>query len=746
MRFLSQQTTTNSPQIRSLRAICAATAVAVYSCGASAAMLEEVLVTAQKREQSVMDVGLAVSVIDESEIRDRRITAVTDIPLFTPNATIKEFIPGLMPIITIRGVGLNDFNAANNPTTGVFIDEVPLSSLALLSSDFYDLARMEVAKGPQGTVYGRNATAGALNIVTADPNLEEREARIQVGAGNYESADIEGMLNTPISDSIALRVAAKAINQGEGYWNNRAIGTDIGQRDVITGRAKLLWQASDRTDVVFRIEGQRVRSELGAPEFFGASPTANESACPGLPSCSNLLGYSDTDGDPFGGDWSVNPDYDMDQVVTSLRIDHEIALGTLTSLTGYVDFDRSYSADVDASPAQITDFDNTDTVEQFSQEFRLTGGADAFTWQLGAFYSREDIETTYAGSLQALLNTTSFTSTEIEATTYALFANAEYALNGSVTLIGGIRVSDEEKSNIGSTQDLVSLPPASYLTFAPFGSPPVTLAAVDDSVSDTETDWRIGLNWQLTDTILLYTSASQGTKSGGFFTGVATQPEQLQPYDQETLTAYEVGAKGQIADGQLRYEAAAFIYDYEDVQTYIRDNSGVVPTQRLGNVAGADIYGGELSLTWLPQALDGFSAMFTAAYLDTELSSFDGPEGTVPAGNQLPNAPDKSFSIDLRYRTQVAGNWSLELAVDSRYQDDVNLDALNDPFLTSESFTITNARLSLYRGDDLDISLWGKNVTDEEYVLQGLNQLAFGNGYRVYGPPRTLGISLSKKF
>ncbi len=743
--YISRRNEESSLQNK-IRPLCVATALASYSLTPFAAPIEEVIVTAQKREQSVMDLGLSVSVVGENEIRDRRITSVTDIPLFTPNATIKEFIPGLMPIITIRGVGLNDFNAANSPTTGVFIDEVPLSSLALLSSDYFDLARMEVAKGPQGTVYGRNATAGALNVVSANPNFEGNEGRIQVGVGDYELAEIEGMFNTALSDSIALRMSGKALTQGEGFWDNRATGDEVGEREVFMGRVKVLWTPSDTTDVILRLEGNRTRSELGSPEFFGAFPTGDGASCPGSPSCSNPLGYSDPDGDPFTGDWSVDPDYDMDQIITSVRVDHDTAIGTFTSLTGYVDFDRTYGSDIDASPAQIVDFNNMDEVEQFSQEFRLTGGEEALTWQLGAFYSQDEIFTTYAGDLQALLNTTTYTANDIEATTYAFFVNGEYALNQSLILIGGVRVSDEEKSVEGANLDLVSLPPASFLTQVPFGTPPITLAAVDDSVSDTSTDWRVGLNWTPSDETLLYVSASQGTKSGGFFTGVATQPEQLQPYDPETLTAYEIGAKGSLGSGDLRYEAAAFIYDYEDVQSYIRDNSGAIPTQRLGNIPSADIQGAELSLTWLPQSIEGLSTMFTAAYLDTELGSFEGPDGTVPSGNSLPNAPETSFSIDVRYRFMFTDSWEAEVALDARYQDDVWLDALNDPLLTSDSFTVTNARLSLYLGDDLDISLWGKNVTDEEYVLQGFNQLAFGNGYRAYGPPRTWGVSLSKQF
>lgn len=712
----------------------------------TAGPLEEVVVTAQKREQSLMSVGLAVSVADETEIRDRRINTVTDISLFTPNAAVKEFIPGLMPIITIRGVGLNDFNAANNPATGVYIDEVSLSSLALLSSDFFDLAQMEVLKGPQGTVYGRNATAGALNVMTARPDFSGLSGRLSGGIGNYSSRELEGMINVPASDTLAFRFAGKLIRQDEGFWDNSLTGSDVGERDVAMGRAWATWRASDRTEVSLKLEAQTADSELGSPEFFGLLPTAGESDCPGSPGCSNLLGYSDTDGDPFRGAWSVDPGYEMDQTTTMLLIDHELSFATLRSVTAFIDFDRSYGSDVDASPARITDFINEDEVQQFSQEFRLEGGDANLVWQLGLFYSQDEILTTYAGELQDLLNTTTFSSADLEVETLSLFANGEYALSDTLTLIGGLRVSEEDRSNVGFTRDLVSSPPASFLTMAPFGTPPITLAGIDDEISDTSVDWRIGLNWQFSDDGMLFVSAAQGTKSGGFFTGVATLPEQLQPYDPEDLLALELGIKGQVNDLGLRYEASVFYYDYNDVQSYIRDNSGAIGTQRLGNISGAEIYGADFQVGWYPQSLDGFSATLGGGILDTELESFAGPEGTVPAGNELPDAPETSFSIDLRYRADLTGDHAVELALDSRYQADVFRDSLNDPLLQADSFTVTNARITWYAGASLEFSLWGKNLGDEEYVVQGVNQLAFGNGFRVYGPPRTYGLSVIKYF
>ena len=177
---------------------------------------DEIVVTAQKREQRLSDVPITISVADADAIKERRIEAVTDLVVFTPNVSVKENIPGLVPVITIRGVGLNDFSATNNPSAGVYVDEVSLSSLALMNFDFFDLERMEVLKGPQGTLYGRNSTAGALSIVTAKPDFNGFSGRVAGSIGNYQAKDIEAWLNLPASDTLAFRVAAKGIFQDKG--------------------------------------------------------------------------------------------------------------------------------------------------------------------------------------------------------------------------------------------------------------------------------------------------------------------------------------------------------------------------------------------------------------------------------------------------------------------------------------------------------------------------------------------------
>jgi iron complex outermembrane receptor protein len=708
--------------------------------------MEVIVVTAQKRQQGLQEVSISVSVANEEEIRDRRIDSVTDIGLFTANANVKEAVPGLMPIITVRGVGLNDFNAANNPATGVYIDEVSLSSLALLSSDFFDLERMEVLKGPQGTMYGRNSTAGALNIVTAKPDLEYFSARVSGTTGSYDTYDVDGMVNVPLSDSLGVRFAVKGIDQGEGYWTNGTTGNNFGQRDVKMARAQMLWLPTDRTRVLLKLEKQQARSELGSAEFFGAVPTATTSDCPGQPACANFLGYSDTDNDPFRGNWSTSPDYNLNQFNSALKVDVDFDFATLTSVTGAIDFDRGYSTDVDASPAKILDFDNTDDVKQFSQEVRLAGDKNSVFWQVGVFYARDEVKTTYSGQLQSLLNTTTFTAADQESTSKALFVNAEWPLNSQLTLITGLRASKENKSIIGATSDLVTEAPASFLSFTPQGLGPVVVASVNDSIDDTSVDWKLGLNWTLEDETLVYVSASQGTKSGGFFTGVATSNQQLIPYDSETLTAYEIGIKGRAETYGLSYEASSFYYDYKDIQTYISDQSGAVPVNRLSNIDGATIYGLDLQARWNSTVIEGLSVIAGAGLLNSELEAFGSAGGLIAKGNEQPEAPKISGNMQISYAFNVTQDYSAKISVDGNYQSKVEHNAVNDPLTGSDGYSVYNTRLMVYFPNDLELSVWGKNLAGKEYVTNAGNQLALGNGFRVYGSPRTWGMTLTKFF
>jgi iron complex outermembrane receptor protein len=710
---------------------------------------DEIVVTAQKREQRLSDVPITISVADADTIKERRIEAVTDLVVFTPNVSVKENIPGLVPVITIRGVGLNDFSATNNPSAGVYVDEVSLSSLALMNFDFFDLERMEVLKGPQGTLYGRNSTAGALSIVTAKPSFNGFSGRVVGSIGNYKAKDIEASLNLPASDTLAFRVAAKGIFQDKGYWFNQRLNRDVGRRDVFLGRAQALWEPSESVDLLLKAEIQRGRSELGSPEFFGAfqavPPTAGLT-CPGSPGCTDFFGYRDTDGNPFRGNWSVRPDYDVDQLNLSARLNADLGAATLTSVTGLVKFDRQWGVDVDASPLRQTDFYTDDRVKQFSQEVRMANATDLVDWLVGGFYSRDRVQTSYDGDLQELFNTKSYSYSNQLTKSAALFGNGEWHLGNTLDLITGIRYTSEKRSNVGGTSDLVALAPGSALTGAPFGSPPIPLASVNGRISDKNWSWKLGVNWKPSTSTLIYASASQGVKSGGFFAGVATNSAQLIPYRPEKLVAYEVGIKGRASGAGLSYSASGFYYDYNDIQTFIRDVVGALPIQRLGNVDKAKIYGLDADVTLNPTGLDGLTLTAGVGFLHTRLGSFTSSGGAVPAGNRLSDAPKFSFNGSAAYQFTLGGDIDARLSIDGRYQSQTFKDALNDPLIASDAFWVWNGRLSVLREDDWDVSLWAKNIGDKRYVTQGLNQLVLGTGNRVYGAPRIWGVSVSKSF
>lgn len=706
-------------------------------------------VTAQKRAQDTLDVGVNVTVVSAQALETNRVTQVTDLAAFTPNVDIKENMPGILPVVTIRGVGLNDFSATNNPSAGVYVDEVYLSSLALMNFDLFDLERMEALKGPQGTLYGRNSTAGAINIATARPSFAGMQGRVAGGYGNYKTLDLEGMINLPLSDSFALRFSGKAVQQDEGMFFNRVTGRDFGRRDVLMGRATARWAPNDDLDIQLKLEAQRVRSEVGAPEFFGLLSPPGAPAnlvCPGSSGCTDFLGYRDTDGDPFKGDYSTNPDYNVDQRSATLRIEQDLGWASLTSITGYLDFERDWGAETDAGPFRQTDFIEHDNIKQLSQELRLAGATDRTDWLVGAFASRDRVKMTYDGDLQDLFNTTTLTFSNQTSKSAALFGNLEHKLFGDVSLVGGLRYTWEEKDNQGGDYDLVPNCPGSFLTLAPCGSPPVLMASVDRVISDTNWSWKLGLNWKLDPLTLVYGSVSRGVKSGGFFSGVATNSGQLQPYDPESLIAWEVGAKRRMPEWGLSWSASAFYYDYSDVQTFIRDTSGGLPIQRLGNVDEATIYGLDLDAAWTPPALPDLDLTAGLGLLQTELGAFASSGGAVPSGNELPDAPELSFNASAAYTVVLSDGLDARFQIDGHYAGDMFKDALNDPLIATDAYWIWNGRASLLSNSRWDVSVWGKNLADERYVTQGVNNLALGIGFRVYGAPRTFGVSVSRTF
>jgi iron complex outermembrane receptor protein len=726
--------------------------------------LEAVTVTAQKRVQRLTDVPINVSAINGADARNSRIEQVRDLASYISNVDIKEQVPGAIPVVTIRGVGLDDFSSTNSPAAGVYVDQVTLSSLALMSFDLFDVQRIEVLKGPQGTLYGRNSTAGAINVLSAAPTWQD-EGYLRLGYGAYQAKDLEGMYNAPLGDTVAVRVAGKMIRQDQGLWDSRVdegaayagpgayattdpVVRDLGLRDVLTGRARLAWQASDAVSVDLKVESLRQRSEMGQPEMFGTfNPTPGMCQPPEPANCSDFSGYSDDDGDPYTGHYRGEFPYDIDQHAQTLLVDADLGWGTLSSVTGAMDFERSFHIDTDGTPGDQFNFLQDDTVEQVTQELRLAGSGAAGDWLVGVFYGQDTITIDTEGrhgdnSLLAFFGVnSSVIAADQDTESTALFANMDWKLGAlgaaldKFTVTTGVRYTDESRDYVGGTTWNATVPGLIDNTFE------------DSSISDKNWSWKAGLNYQPTRSQLVYANVSKGVKSGGYFAGVTNAQYQLDPYLPEELTAIEVGYK---VSGPLSVNASVFRYDYTDKQTFMR--TGGAAAQFIGNVPEAEVQGVDLEATW--RALDGLTLTGGVGLLDTRLGAFIGPADAdgdgqgdpVPAGNELPNSPELTWLAKVRYEAPLLG-MTAAMQADAHYSDATFKEATNDPFIQSDAYTVVNARVSVLPGERTwEFALWGRNLTDELYVSQGLDLASFGLGNRNYNAPRTFGAELIWNF
>jgi iron complex outermembrane recepter protein len=716
-------------------------------------------VTAQKRVQSLVEVPINVNTIDRDNIEKVRIEQVRDVMGYVPNMDIKEQVPGAIPVVTIRGVGLDDFSSTNSPAAGIYVDQVPLTSLALMSFDLYDMERIEVLKGPQGTLYGRNSNAGAINVITARASLDH-EGYLRAGYGSYDAKDLEGAYNLPLGDTFAVRVAAKWIRQDEGFWKSRTSASEaynnnsasytsdrpevrtVGLRDILLGRVRLGWEPAPELSLDLKVDSLRQRSEMGQPEFWGSNCTP-----PAQPidpdNCSDFLGYKDTDRDPYRGDWRGEFPYHVDQLAETLAVDYDFGWATLTSVTGHIDFERNFHIDVDATPADQFDFFQSDTVEQLTQEVRLGGDVALGYWLAGLFWSQDTATVDTPGNHQHLLAATSHILAQQDTEGRGIFANMDWKLGAlaealdKFSVTTGLRWSGETRDYVGGTTWSVQVPGLIENTHQ------------DATLEDSNVSWKAGLNFAPTRATLVYVNASQGVKSGGFFSGVTTNQRQLEPYLPEELTAYELGAK---LAGAIALNASVFRYDYRNLQTFMRDGSA--PVQFVGNIPEAEITGADFDATL--RVLDGLTLIAGVGLLDARLGAFLGPDGPDPdqdpdphpAGNRAANAPEFTWNALARYELPIfETGLVVALQGDARYADEMYKEATNDPLIKSEPYTIYNARASLLEAAGAwELALWGRNLTDELYVVQGADIAVFGMGNRNYNAPRTYGAELIWRF
>jgi iron complex outermembrane receptor protein len=678
--------------------------------GQTPSALEEITVTAQRREERLQATPVSVTAFSPETLERLQIQETRDLSNKVPNLLLYTGVANpSMVNLYMRGAGEQIGGLVTSESAvGVYIDDVYQARLGAANVDLVDIERMEVLRGPQGTLYGRNSMTGAVKIVTRSPASGESWASVGAGYGRYEHYSVNASVGGPVTDRLGASLSAQYRDQGKGWFYNRATDEWRGVRDVLSLRGKLALIGSDTVDAT-------LTGFYTDDENDGLTPVATNS---------NTL-LSQTGG--FRTTQSPIPSSGFNkQRGGSLDVSWQLGGAKLRSITAYTKvrdhFRFDLSGGVQVSPGvfrALVDRTSFSEAEQVSQELQLLGSAagDRLDWIVGAFYFDEDAYQTIAD----VINTVRIVPTIIDQGTrsYALFTQGSWKFDDRLTATAGVRYTKDRKSLQGQ-----------IATF--FGSPTATSVDRDD-------DWsvvtpKLGLDFQATDDLLVFGSVSRGFRAGGYNGLTVANPRSFNtPFDPEKVWAYEVGMKSEWADRTFRLNVAAFYNDVSDIQQSSTIGQGATAIQNVGDVA---VYGVELESTWLP--VDGLELTGHLTRQKEDFKSLDPTSVAAQQGAQrLNHLPHTDASVAANYTWPLGIGGSLSVGSDVAYRSWFFSDAANAPINRTQATTLVNGRIA-YETDDgrWQATLSGRNLANRDYYRIGL-VLIVPNGIRFAQQPRT---------
>ncbi|MDT0575991.1 TonB-dependent receptor [Croceicoccus sp. F390] len=701
--------------------------------------IREIVVTAQKQAQNLQDVPISITAVTGDMLQDAQVNTIADLSTSIPNVQINSFANSPdSAVFTIRGVGVNDADPYVGTTVSVVVDGVVVgvNTAALLS--LFDIDRVEVLRGPQGTLFGANTTGGVINVVTRQPTgTWGGEAQLVIG--NYGQVEANGALNFPITDVLAGKVSVLH-NSNNGYFRNYANGERLGERNITSLRAYLKFE-QERYDAT--LIGEYVRSRNG-------SQTGVIIAQPG-----DLFYVPGETEDPFDyrrGLSGDQPDYnDRDTYSLTLTQTLDSSLGEITAITNYREYDNSLFSDDDATTRVLLQTRRQTDHHQFSQELRsLVDLSDATRLIVGAFYFEQAYFLDQDGRLDGFLPGLGQPQTQDQDSwSLSAFAQGYHEITPELTVQAGLRFSHEKTRATSTTAN--SFNPAGG---AQFDAPliPGSLVLASGSASWDNLGYKLGLDYAPHADLLLYGYYARGFKSGGF-TGRIAVAEDLGPFDPETLDTFEIGAKADLLERRLRVNLAAFFNKYDDMQVVqnITFPSGA-NSASIANAGSAETKGFELEVTAAPAA--GLTLTGAVAYLDARYKEYDtqaldpATGGLVPvsyAGNRLMNAPRWTAAAGVNYRASMMGG---ELNANAQYSYSAArfTSYTNRPVERIAPIHLVNANVG-WGPDDAGwrVGVYARNLFDEEYVNQKLDLAGIGTLASV-GTPREYGVDLRYSF
>ena len=746
---------TNPTFSRPVHSVALLAAGCSLSTGAlSQAVLEEIIVTAQKRETTLQSEPLAVSAFTGEDIVRAGGVDANVLGYMVPNLHVGEETNRDGLSMTIRGVSGTDVRNASDPTTAFHVDGSYVPRLSGAQAYFFDVERVEVLRGPQGTLYGRNSTAGVVNVITNKPDLDGFSGLADVAVGDYGLLQFNGVLNVPLSDRAGARVAVMS-NDRDGYRDN-APSADGDDADDLGVRVHLAFEAGDTTSVL--ITGERYeRGGVGGVASFATFPMDDTGLLTSDPARVNPI---DTQGFRDNGDSNVR--FDVNHGFSDLDFTYQAAFRS---------HERDFLADADftAEPRIQSFVRETTKSETWTHEARLTSTGDGpFQYIAGVYLLDEEIDGDFVVGLTHVRFGPAFRVRFVDRglinESAAAFLHGTYELSDRLRLTAGLRHTRDEKDKGGNPADLGASADAATGSFQTVGlenGPTFFLAPQLANAEWDETTWKLGLDYRVSDNSLLYGHASTGFKAGGYNRGSQARPgAPLVIYNPETVTALEAGWKSTTGNGRVRINLAAFVYDYRDLQLgqTFTDEAGTITNQTV-NASNASVWGIELEA----EALIGESGrgVIALGHLATEFEEFTGVDDPLMVGNQslsatgneLTRAPGLTGTLMLEPVVWRFEGGSLTPRAMLHYESDAYLGVLNRDFEKRDGFTRTDVSVYFESArQNWYAEAYVRNLEDHDVAtyMECFDFRQMGvpvqQCERAYASPRTWGVRLGLRF
>jgi iron complex outermembrane receptor protein len=734
-------------------AVAAALPAPVLAQEPGVAALEEIVVTSRRTEEALQSVPGSISAFSEDTIERIGAQDSTGLQGIVPNLNIVQGRGSSNATnIYIRGVGQPDALQTFDPAVGFYVDDVYYSRIRGTQMDLYDIERVEVLRGPQGTLYGKNTIGGALRVITRRPS-QDPYAMVQLTAGDYGQFETKLSVSGPLSDTLAGGVSLYGA-QRDGYVTNPVTKAKYNDRNVLAGRVALAWNPTSDVAVDWTADYDRENNALVMGQPINTLTTLYGVPILVLPAEVPKFDFQAT---PTPG---LPNSTDMTHKGTALNVNWDVSDAlTLRSITAYRKLDYTDYIDIDATVLETGDVLVDVKQDQLSQEFQSTYKTDRITFVGGLYYMEEKVKShqeAYADDLLTGPGGFTFLRTiddDLKTTSWAAYANLSYALTDRLNLSAGVRYTDEKKDYFRTTSMFSNFP----------GATQDPAFAFTISHSWTDTSPMASIDFKATDNVLIYGRIAEGFKSGGF-NGRANYEGEQAPYKPENMTSYEIGMKSDWLDQSLRANVAVFYNDYTDFQARVSglavDPGTGLPSPELTvlNAGSLDIYGAELELAFKP--VEALLLEAQVGYLDAKYGTFEDARFIHFNGSrafQEPAfSPEWTARLGATYEWRLAEHGSLRLAGAARFRSRMALAVDNTPVdsdvqiegLFQDDYWVYDASLLWTdQSGKFSAGVYGRNLSDEVYRTDGQEFSSVGNIRTVYyGAPRTYSVVLTGRF